>query len=171
MTPIMDNDLHLLAQILQKEKRYSLDAYLFVREGLSFASDHLELDSCCGATSDGHCVANDDTQSEMVQEDVEEYEQATPDRRHVTGQQLCEGIRRYALRQFGYMSKTVLNSWGIHSTSDIGAIVYRMINAGIMKKSSKDRRAHFDNVFDFTEAFENEFDFGTTCCRSQKSTL
>ena len=74
---------------------------------------------------------------------------------HVTGQQLCDGIRQYALSQFGLMSKTVLNSWGIHSTSDFGEIVYNLINVGVLKKSPQDRRSHFDGVYDFNEAFDS----------------
>jgi uncharacterized repeat protein (TIGR04138 family) len=144
----MDYDLQLLVQILEKEKKYSVEAYLFVREGLAFAADHLELDTCADSVKERGA----DFRSPLKTE-----------KRHVTGQQLCEGIREYALGQFGYMSKTVLNSWGIETTSDIGAIVYKMINAGIMKKSSQDRRSHFDNVFDFNDAFEEQFDFNSTC--------
>ena len=33
--------------------------------------------------------------------------------KHVSGQELCEAIREYALLQYGYLAKTVLNSWGI----------------------------------------------------------
>lgn len=75
---------------------------------------------------------------------------------HVTGQQLCEGIRQYALAQFGLMSKVVLNSWGVYSTSDFGEIVYNLIKVGVLKKSPRDRRAHFDAVYDFDEAFASE---------------
>jgi uncharacterized repeat protein (TIGR04138 family) len=152
----MDSDLQLLCQIVEKEKRFSLDAYLFVREALAFAADSLELECCADQVCDLH-----------AEYAMERGDGETGDgkQRHVTGQQLCEGIRQYALSQFGYMSKTVLNNWGVRSTSDIGSIVYKMINAGIMKKSSKDRRAHFDDVFDFDEAFEQNFDFAPTCCR------
>ncbi|MCA9215358.1 MAG: hypothetical protein KDB27_19970, partial [Planctomycetales bacterium] len=83
---------------------------------------------------------------------------ANPDERHLTGQQLCEASRRYAIEQFGLLAKVVLNSWGIQSTGDLGEIVYNMIDAELMKKSSGDRREDFDDVFDFTAAFEEEFE-------------
>ena len=76
---------------------------------------------------------------------------------HLTGQQLCEPIRRYALEQFGYLAQVVLKSWGVTSTSDFGEIVYNMIRAEQMRKSPSDRREHFDNVYDFEEAFGKKF--------------
>ena len=76
---------------------------------------------------------------------------------HLTGQQLCEAIRLYALEQFGLMTRVVLASWGIHSTSDFGEIVYNLIDIGMMKKSDTDRREDFEDVFDFEEAFQRHF--------------
>ena len=78
--------------------------------------------------------------------------------RHLTGQQLCEAIRLYALNQFGYMAQVVLGSWGVRTTSAFGDIVYNMIDAGLMKKSPQDRRSHFDQVFEFKEVFESKFE-------------
>ncbi len=77
--------------------------------------------------------------------------------RHLTGQQLCDAIRMYALNQFGLMTRTVWGSWGVSSTSDFGEIVYNMINAGMMKKSANDRRSHFDDVYDFEDVFNRNF--------------
>ena len=85
-------------------------------------------------------------------------EQGPSGERHLTGQQLCEAIRLYALNQFGYMSQVVLGSWGVRTTSAFGDIVYNMINAGMMKKSPKDRRDHFDEVFEFDEVFSRKFE-------------
>jgi uncharacterized repeat protein (TIGR04138 family) len=137
----MTEETLALATILRKDSRYSLDAYLFVREALSYASDHLEL-YCCGEN-----LAT-----------IDQVEEQKPVERHISGQQLCDGIRQYALAQFGLMSKTVLNSWGIHSTGDFGDIVYNLIRVGIMKKSPHDCRSHFDNVYEFDSAFEREFE-------------
>src|SRR5262249_56576555 len=71
---------------------------------------------------------------------------------HVTGQELCESLRRLALRQFGLMAETVLSHWGIRSTSDIGDIVYNMIATGDLEKTPSDSRSDFDDVFDFATA-------------------
>ena len=80
-----------------------------------------------------------------------------PAERHVTGQELCEAIRRYALEQYGYMAKTVLNSWGIHGTGDFGEIVFNLIRIGQMRKTPDDRREDFDNVYDFDDRLQQEF--------------
>lgn len=151
----MDQDLRLLLGILQKDSRFSLEAFLFVREALAYAADQLALDCCREHEDEPHECQKPKSKSKPKSSGANK----TSPRRHVTGQELCDGIRQYALNQFGYMSKTVLNSWGLHSTSDIGEVVYKMINAGIMKKSSRDRRSHFDDVFDFDEAFEQQYDF------------
>ena len=73
--------------------------------------------------------------------------------RHVSGQELCEGIRRYAIEQFGPMAYTVFAKWGLHSTSDIGEIVYNMIAIELLSKQGGDKRSDFDNVYDFAVAF------------------
>jgi uncharacterized repeat protein (TIGR04138 family) len=80
--------------------------------------------------------------------------------RHLTGQELCDAMRLYALDQFGYMAKCVLNQWGVKSTNDFGEIVYNLIGIGQMRKTHNDRREHFDNVFDFEEALHKGFRFG-----------
>ncbi len=48
---------------------------------------------------------------------------------------MCEAIRLYALEQYGYMAKTVLNSWGVHNTGDFGEIVFNLIRIEQMKKT------------------------------------
>ena len=77
--------------------------------------------------------------------------------RHVNGQQLCEGIRQYALNQYGMLAATVLRLWNIHSTLDLGRIVFAMIEAGHMQKTDEDSVEDFRNVFDFKSAFESDY--------------
>jgi uncharacterized repeat protein (TIGR04138 family) len=93
--------------------------------------------------------------SEPSQSSSEEEDEGP--QRHVTGQELCEAIRRYALDQYGLMAKTVLNSWGVHETGDFGEIVFNLIRVGRMRKTPHDRREDFDNVYDFGVAFQQEF--------------
>jgi|SRR5882672_1899376 len=50
--------------------------------------------------------------------------------RHVTGQELLDGIREFALTQFGPMAMTVLEEWGIHACGDFGEIVFNMVEMG-----------------------------------------
>jgi len=77
---------------------------------------------------------------------------------HVTGRELCEGIRRFALQEFGYMAKTVFEKWGIRSTRDFGEIVYLLIRYGLMSKTESDSIDDFNDVYDFSEAFDHPFE-------------
>ena len=77
--------------------------------------------------------------------------------RHVSGQQLCEGIRIYALNQYGMLAGTVLRHWNITSTLDFGRIVFALIDAGRMQKTDHDDIEDFRNVFDFKTAFEVDY--------------
>ena len=81
--------------------------------------------------------------------------------RHVTGQELLAGIREFALQQFGPMTKTVLEEWGIRHSQDFGEIVFNMIEVGWLAKTDKDSRADFENGYDFDEAFRKPFLPGT----------
>jgi len=77
--------------------------------------------------------------------------------RHVTGQELLEGVREYVLQQYGPMSLTVLEEWGIHNTRDIGEIVFNMVENRLLAKTDEDSRADFNNGYDFEEAFRKPF--------------
>jgi uncharacterized repeat protein (TIGR04138 family) len=77
--------------------------------------------------------------------------------RHVNGQQLCEGIRQYALNQYGMLAGTVLRLWNIHATLDFGRIVFALIEAGQMQRTEDDTIEDFRNVFDFKTAFEIDY--------------
>jgi uncharacterized repeat protein (TIGR04138 family) len=77
--------------------------------------------------------------------------------RHVSGPELLEGVRHYALKEFGPMVVTVFDSWGIRSTEDVGHMVFNLIGAGIFGKTDEDSINDFKNVFDFEEAFIKPF--------------
>ena len=172
---------HPLVKLLQIDRRYSLDAYQFVRDALSYAQDVLQMG---GGNGDDSVVEEGDVEEGEIEGEVDESighddDEFTADdsletvefepegepsaeeagaERHVTGQQLCEAIRRYALDQYGYMARPVLSSWGINAPGDFGEIVYNLINSGLMKKSSGDRREDFNDVYDFEEAFQRTFE-------------
>ncbi len=129
-------------------------------------SDSCSGASCCGESDCGEGdsdLKNPAAESQLPPQTALHHSGPSADnddgapepQRHVTGQQLCEGIREYAISQFGLMSKVVLNSWGIQTTSDFGEIVYNLIRVGVLKKSSRDRRSHFNDVYDFEEAFDS----------------
>jgi uncharacterized repeat protein (TIGR04138 family) len=71
---------------------------------------------------------------------------------HVTGQQLLEGVRDLALRQFGLMARTVFRMWGINTTDDVGEIVFNLVESGLMFTTAEDRRSDFHNVYDLDQA-------------------
>jgi uncharacterized repeat protein (TIGR04138 family) len=131
-----------LAELLEEDRRYHVAAYEFVFNALYFAQTVLQM---------GARRPSEPSESPGEEEDWDEPQQ------HVSGQELCEAIRQYAIQQYGYMAKTVLNSWGVRATGDFGEIVFNLIRFGRMRKTKEDRREDFDNVYDFETAFEHEF--------------
>ena len=77
--------------------------------------------------------------------------------RHITGGELLEGIKKYSLEQFGPLAKTVLNYWGIHETVDFGKIVFELVEVGVLRKQAEDKIEDFKNVYNFDEAFKQDF--------------
>jgi uncharacterized repeat protein (TIGR04138 family) len=77
--------------------------------------------------------------------------------RHITGQELLEGIREYALKEYGPMALTVLSEWGIHRSEDFGEIVFNMVEHGILSKTENDSRKDFQDGYDFEKAFRSPF--------------
>ena len=77
--------------------------------------------------------------------------------RHVTGQELLDGIRQFALQQYGPMTMTVLEEWNVKNSRDFGDIVFNMVESGLLAKTDKDTRDDFQNGYDFTDAFLKPF--------------
>lgn len=77
--------------------------------------------------------------------------------RHVTGQELLEGFRAYAMEEFGPVARRVLNTWGIKRTEDVGEIVFNLVNKGFFGKQDSDTKDDFAGGFDFEEAFVRPF--------------
>jgi len=77
--------------------------------------------------------------------------------RHVSPQELLQGIREHALAQFGPMVMTVLSEWGIRSCQDFGEIVFNMVENELLAKTENDTRAGFAGGYDFDEAFRKPF--------------
>ena len=79
--------------------------------------------------------------------------------RHVTGQELAEGFRRYAVRQFGPMAMTVMEAWNLRSTEDLGSLVFNLIEVGLLTKTPEDRPEDFHQVYSFQEAFGGPYQY------------
>ena len=140
--PIMLDPAHPINELLQRDRRYHFDAYVFVFESLRYAQDKLGM---------GTEFTSDDFGDEFPEDSEIE--------RHVSGQELCEAMRLYAHEQYGYMAKNVLNHWGINTTGDFGEIVFNLIDIEQMRKTPHDRREDFEDVFDFNEGFQHNFQF------------
>ena len=163
---------HPIAKLAREDGRYRVDAYTFVFEALNHAHtvmDQGEQPKVCGAEAEEIEQVLLAEEMEIADADVEEEieclekaiadTQSVPDEaeRHVTGQQLCVAICSLALEQYGYMAKCVLNSWGVYQTGDFGNIVFDLIKIGQMKKTDRDRREDFENVFDFDRELVENF--------------
>ena len=135
--------MQAMRDLLAEDTRFKLEAYQFIREALQFAQEHFDL--IVEPRPPGSAESGAPAGRQIP--------------KHVTGQQLCEACRRYAIDQYGYLAKIVLADWGLHSTSDFGELVYNLIRIEQMRKSESDRREDFDEVYSFDDAFEPNFEF------------
>lgn len=119
----------IVGLICKEDTRFERKAYTFVRQAL----DH--------------------TVKEMKRQQPER----TGKSQHVTGAELLQGIRAYALDQFGPLTKTVLNSWGVRRCADFGDIVFNLIEYNVFSKTDNDRREDFADLYDFDEVFVKPF--------------
>jgi uncharacterized repeat protein (TIGR04138 family) len=143
---------HPLLTLVKRDTRYTVDAYLFVLEALTYAQESLGL-------GEEPPEADREQGREKEASEGRSRQRRKRSERHLTGQQLCEAARHYALEQYGYLAKTVLGTWGVSTTRDLGEIVFNMIDIGQMRKTRKDRREDFHDVYDFEDVFRDRFSF------------
>ena len=115
--------------IVANDGRFERDAYLFVRDALEFTTKQIK----------------------------KKAQALSPSEHHVSSQQLLEGMRQYALQQYGPMVPTVFEHWRVRSCEDIGTIVFNLIEAREFGKSEHDTIEDFRRGFDFQEAFVEPF--------------
>jgi len=129
-TIMQDPDFaEIVGLICKEDPRFDRKAYDFVRLGL----DH------------------------TVKELKKKEASRTARSRHVSGPELLEGLRVYALEQFGPLAKTVLNSWGVRRCSDFGDLVFNLIEYNVFSKTENDRREDFGDLYTFEDAFVKPF--------------
>lgn len=114
-----------IEEVVRQVGRYPFEAYLFVQEGLSYT----------------------------VQEAHGDPSALPKAKRHVTGAQLCYGLRDLAVKKWGMLSLLVLKHWNITATRDFGNIVFAMVENDLLQKSPADRLEDFAEVYDFQQAF------------------
>lgn len=141
---------HPLAELLRRDDRYLFEAYVFVFDALRYGQENMGL-GVTSASPDLDALLDDSDDDLFDAVSDQEDEEAE---RHVTGQELCHAIRRYAIDQYGFLSRSVLKHWGVTTTGDFGDIVFNLIDIGQMRKTDQDRREDFDDVFDFVEGFD-----------------
>lgn len=119
----------IVGLICKEDPRFDRKAYTFVRQAL----DH------------------------TVKDIRKRQPERTAKSQHVTGPELLMGIRDYALDQFGPLTKTVLNTWGISRCGHFGDIVFNLIEYNVFSKTESDRREDFGDIYDFDDAFVKPF--------------
>jgi uncharacterized repeat protein (TIGR04138 family) len=66
-----------------------------------------------------------------------------PERRHLTGPELLDGVVALARREFGAMAPTVFHEWGLRTSADVGDLVFQLVESGQLKARPQDRREDF----------------------------
>lgn len=122
----------VVERIVARDPRYAREAYHFVREALDYTQKSVHKD----------------TRNRKSRQD-----------RHVTGQQLLEGLRDYGLGLFGPMALFVLNDWGLRCCEDFGEIVFNLVDHGngMFGKTDQDSRNDFKGGYDFDAAFRQPY--------------
>lgn len=134
--------------IRAKAKRFPPAAFDFIRDGLAHTVQKL---------SDGkETVAQEPIVPETEALIASPARAQSGTGRHITGQQLCAGIREMARERYGMLTLTVLHRWGIRTTEDFGVIVYALIDRGEMRCSNRDRFEDFIDQYDFATAFATD---------------
>ena len=125
----MPEKIHVDWQTLRRAAGpFPREAFQFVRDGLAHTVEMLHGEGQVGDESD--------------------------ESKHVSGQQLCLGLRDYAIDRYGRMARLVLEHWGLRATDDFGRIVFAMVTVGLMRKTEEDSIEDFRAVYDFDEAFD-----------------
>ena len=79
------------------------------------------------------------------------------ERRHIGGRELAAACRDLAIERYGVMARPVLEHWGVRSTSDIGDMVFALVDLGLLISQATDTRDEFAEVYDFDLAFERDY--------------
>ncbi len=70
------------------------------------------------------------------------------EKKHVAALELLGSVRDFAFRQYGPFAAEVMKSWGLNSASDIGNVVFLLIDEKVLFASEKDSPEDFNVEFD-----------------------
>jgi uncharacterized repeat protein (TIGR04138 family) len=123
----MNDTKEKLRQIALRDGRYRPDAFYFLFEALETAVRLAGKESLQGPA------------------------------RHVTGQEVLQGMRAHATASFGPLAPYVWRAWGVKETLDWGHIVFLLVEQGLLKRQDEDKIDDFRAGFDFDRAFEQDY--------------
>ena len=77
--------------------------------------------------------------------------------KNVTAEALLKGFRELVLKRYGPMTLTVLYSWGVRRTEDIGNIVFNLVDNHLLSRSEEDCYEEFCNGYSFEAVFRQGY--------------
>jgi len=171
-----------LDEIVREVGLYAAEAFEFVRDSLTLASDrvHGPMSSeqkKIAAWMNKHNHSLEDLEKMISRQSLPAGVEALLEQsgglqamnRHVTGQELSRALKDIAIERWGYLARTVLEHWGIHGTQDFGRIVFALVDNHILSKQPTDSIRDFERVYDFDEAFDRGHAIRTDKPRKQDS--
>jgi len=124
-----NRDFNEVVRAIRKDDpRYARGAYFFLRQALDFSLKEMHKKGVLNKSN------------------------------HLSGQQLLEGIRLYAIEQYGPMARSVFEFWGILKCRDFGNIVFNLVECRVLGKTDQDSPEDFDSGYDFKSAFDLPFE-------------
>lgn len=144
-------------QRMRERAPFAPEAFRFVQEGLQHTLEKVRGETPSVPADEGSDDADLDLTllGEIAGIDADELDQiAEVESRHVSGQELCLGLRSLAVEKYGLLARTVLRGWGVSTTEDFGKIVYAMVDTGLLRTSENDSLDDFRGVYEFEEAFD-----------------
>jgi len=164
-------DSKSLAQVIHELGRYPLEAFDFLKEALDYTVHHVHGEPAPAWKRivdwmHQHDISPEDLtrrcRSRKLPCEIAKALQMIGgieglDSRHVSGPQLCLGLRELALKKWGFLASDVLRHWNIVTTRDVGEMVFALIDADLLQRRSDDSIEDFDDQYDFDEAFDRAY--------------
>ena len=113
-----------IEELAEADGRYAKAAYLFIYDALQYTVEKLGK------------------------------ENLPKQQRHVSGRELVQALSDYGMDQFGPLTASVFEHWGVRETRDFGEIVFNLVGANLMSKTEDDCIEDFTDVYDFDDEFD-----------------
>lgn len=120
-----------ILQLCREDSRFAYEAYEFVCDAVTYTQTRL---------------GRGESEAEEAKDD-----------HHVSGAELLRGTCELAIREFGMMAPVVFKLWGLKTTDDVGAIVFKLIKVERLSKSDRDDPDDFHDLFDLHQALADGF--------------